>query len=97
MLQIIAFGLAATLAAGVAAQQAAQSGPADPKAAVPVQRYESAFRDYRPHAAPELARWRDANDEAGRIGGHAGYARQSAPQRKSAPKPPQQAGHGAHK
>lgn len=74
------FALAALPLLGAAQEQAA-ADPADAKAAAMPVRYESAFQGYRgmaeeadvPHPG-----WRAANDEVGRIGGHAGYMR-SAP------------------
>ena len=97
MPQIIEFALASTLAVGAGAQQAEQPSVADPNAAVPAYRYESVFKDYRPYAEPEVARWRDANEEVGRIGGHMGHARKAVPERKSTPEPAAQPLHGTHK
>ena len=98
MLKIICFTLAATFASGVAAQNTAPPDPADPNAAVPVRPYESAFKDYRPYVDSDFVRWREANEEMGRLGGHVGHvsgASQSAV--RPAEKPPAQSGHGAHK
>ncbi|MDQ9170066.1 hypothetical protein Q8A64_06525 [Oxalobacteraceae bacterium R-40] len=71
------FILAATPLA-VAAQAPSSAGPAEATAAVLPYEYKSAFQDYLPMAgsseAPEKV-WREANDEVGRIGGHAGYMR----------------------
>jgi hypothetical protein len=97
MLQTIAFALAALFAGAVAAQQPARPDPADPKAAVPAQRYESVFKTYRPYADSELARWREANEEVGRLGGHVGHVPNAAQPRKPAPQVPAQSGHGGHK
>ena len=58
------------------AQLSGRPAPSDPAATVPPVRYESAFRDYVPHREPEIASWRDINDAAARIGGHAGALRQ---------------------
>lgn len=61
-----------------AAQAQPVTDPADAKAVAGSVRYESAFEGYRSMAeevdAPHLG-WRAANDEVGRIGGHAGYMR----------------------
>lgn len=98
MLRQICIALAACLAGSAAAQTPARSNPADPRAAVPVRPYESAFKDYRPYVDPEIARWREVNDEVGRLNGHMGHV----PQRpgaaaKPGAKLPAQGGHGGHK
>lgn len=36
--------------------------------------YRSAFEGYRPLIDEPMRHWRDANDEMGRLGGHAGHA-----------------------
>ena len=99
MLKTICFTLAALFAGSAAAQNAAPPDPADPKAAVPLRPYESVFKDYRPYADPEVARWREANAELGRLGGHAGNVPGSVPPRGAVPpaKPPAHAGHGERK
>jgi hypothetical protein len=89
----IALALAATVAGAAAAQSAAKPDPADPKARVPSLEYRSAFTGYRSYAEPELAPWRAANDEVGRVGGHVGMHRQGGAT-KPAAKPP---AHGEHK
>lgn len=62
----------------VAAQAHSAVGPAEAAAAVMPYEYKSVFQDYRPMIdsgeAPETV-WRAANEEVGRIGGHAGYMR----------------------
>lgn len=93
-----AFVLLACASGFSVAQTPARPGPSDPKAAAPVHLYESAFKDYRPFVDPEIARWRDVNDEVGRLGSHVGHV----PQRpgtaaKPGAKPPAQSGHGEHK
>lgn len=60
-----------------AAQNPAESiDPADPSAAAAPFRYESAFSSYRSvksdEATPDKV-WRAANEEMGRLGGHAGH------------------------
>ncbi len=76
------------------AQTVPPRDPADPKqgpAAAPA--HEPAFRDYRPYVDPEVGRWRQANDEVGRLGGHSGHL----PSKPGAvPKPPTTP-HGSHK
>jgi hypothetical protein len=85
------FGLA--VAGATSAQQPQRTDPADPKARVPGVEYRSAFEGYQRYAEPEVSRWREMNDEAGRVGGHAGMHRQGGAS-KRAPKPP---AHGEHK
>lgn len=53
-----------------------QADPTDANATVPASAYESAFKNY--HAAddeqePPDKAWRAANDEVGKLGGHAGH------------------------
>lgn len=59
-----------------AAQQTQPSNPADANVAVPAADYASAFKEYqRPseeQISPDKA-WRAANDEVGRLKGHAGH------------------------
>lgn len=89
-----AIALAAAFAGAAAAQGTARPDPADPKAATPSRpAYESAFKGYRPHSDPEVARWRESNEEMGRLRGHIGHVPGStAPPASPAPK----SGHGAH-
>lgn len=97
MLKTTSFLLAVILAGSATAQTATRPDPADPKAAVPARAYESTFKDYRPYADPDLVRWRQANDDMGRLGGHVGHVpREGGPARPGA-KPPAPAGHGGHK
>lgn len=68
--------------------------------------YRSAFEDYQPYTDEKLINWREANDNAGRIGGWRAYAKETelpaqAPQRPGvlpinspAPKTDPHAGHG---
>lgn len=100
MLKIFCFSLAACLAGSAAAQNPARPDPADPKAAVPSPRYESPFKDYRPYVDPAVGRWREANEEMGRLGGHVGHVPGSLPARGAMPqpaKPPAHGHHGGHK
>lgn len=84
--------VAAALVSGVQADSSSPSSPADhalgatqsappseqPKPQVlPV--YRSPLNDYRPYRVDEpLRSWKDANDEAGRLGGHMGHLTPSA-------------------
>ena len=87
----------AALAAGAAgAQSSARPDPADPKAGVPSRPYESAFRDYRPYVDADLSRWRESNEEMGRLGGHVGHVPGSVPPRGAAPQPAKPPAHASH-
>ena len=98
MLRTTCFALAASFAGSAIGQAAARPDPADPKAAATVRPYESAFRDYRPYVDPDIARWRDVNDEVGKLKGHAGHVpQQPGTAAKPGAKPPAQGGHGGHK
>ena len=81
--------LAALAAGNAAAQSGARPDPADPHAKVPETFYRSAFDGYQPLELQKQAPWREANDEVGRIGGHAGTLRGEQGQDKDA------RGHGA--
>ena len=88
------FLLCMTLVATSAMAQTAQRDPADPKQGAPAMpAHEPAFRDYRPYADPEVGRWRQANDEVGRLGGHMGHMPRKP---EATPKPPAPH-HGSHK
>jgi len=98
MLKTTCFTLAVCLAGSAAAQAPARPDRAEPKSAAPTPSYESAFKDYRPYVDPEIASWRQVNDEVGRLKGHVGHVPpQPASVAKPAAKPPAPAGHGAHK
>jgi len=95
MLKRTAISLAALAATSAAAQAPARPDPADTKAAAPAATYESAFRDYKPYEDPEIARWRDINNEVGRLNGHIGHVRT---QTKPAANPPSKPdAHGSHR
>lgn len=49
--------------------------------------YDSAYADYRPYREEPPLAWREANDEAARIGGHAGIFTAGMPHAHGA-KPP---------
>jgi len=98
MSKIFCIALAVCAAGSAAAQTTARPDPADPKAAVPARAYESAFKDYRPYADPNVARWRQSNEEMGRLGGHVGHVpRETGATAKPGAKQPAPAGHGGHK
>jgi len=56
------------------AQSGGRPDPADPSVPGKALRYESAFEGYRDVQDRELLPWSDANEEMGRLGGHAGHA-----------------------
>ena len=92
--------LLALVAASAAAQSPARHDPAGSKAAMPLRQYESVFKGYRPYVDPDVARWREANEDMGRLGGHVGHVPGSVPPRGATPqpaKPPAHAGHGERK
>lgn len=98
MYKSIAFTLAASVAASAAAQGTARPDPADPKAAAPSRpAYESAFKDYRPHTDPEVGRWRESNEEMGRLKGHVGHVPGSVPPAASPAQKPGPVGQGGRK
>lgn len=67
----------AALAAGTAfAQTGARPDPADPQAPAPAPVYRSAFEDFRRLEDAPRPNWREANEEAARIGGHIGILRE---------------------
>ena len=90
---LLAVGAAAT----AEAQQPQRPDPADPKARAPAIEHRSAFEGYRRYAEPELAGWREMNQEVGRVGGHLGIVREQSRPPKAGAKPAAEAGHGGHK
>jgi hypothetical protein len=87
-------------ATGPTAAQQARPDPADPKAKVPAIEHRSAFEGYRSYAEPEVSRWREMNEEVGKVGGHLGIVRRHGDAAKPAGKPsasPAQGGHEGHK
>ena len=67
--------LAAFAAGDAVGKEHKRPDPADPKASVPSMPYRSAFEGYRRHEEARPTSWREANDEAARIGGHVGTLR----------------------
>lgn len=68
----------AAMPAAAAAQAAPSANAADAGAVVAAHEYKSAFESYQSMAdsdATPASAWRAANDEVGRIGGHAGSMR----------------------
>jgi hypothetical protein len=72
--------------AGAATAQA-RPDAADPKAGSLMPEYRSAFADYRPFREPELAGWREANEEVRQAGGHKGHSSQEPPAADAPAKP----------
>jgi hypothetical protein len=90
--------LAACFAASAAAQTAVRPDASDPKAAAPARPYESAFKDYKRYTDVEVSRWREVNDEVGRLNGHIGHVpQQPGAVARPGTQPPAPAGHGGHK
>jgi hypothetical protein len=52
---------------------ASRANPADPALAVAEPTYASSFAGYRRYESPQIAPWRELNDEMERLGGHAGH------------------------
>ncbi|HKQ30515.1 MAG TPA: hypothetical protein VJS66_04445 [Burkholderiales bacterium] len=48
-------------------------------------RYDSVFADYRAYDEQRVGAWRKHNDEMGRVGGHAGHAKDAAPNAEPPP------------
>jgi hypothetical protein len=71
---VLAFA-AVVASTAVAQENGVRPDPADASAKVPRPAYKSAFAGYRPYKEEEPSRWREANDQAGRLGGHAGHAK----------------------
>ena len=84
-LRLICCGTAALIAGAAAAESTSVPHPADPSAAVPAPRYDSAFNGYVRQREEKPAPWRDVNDEVARVGGHIGILR-GAVQHKPATK-----------
>ncbi len=100
MERTFAFALLALAASGAAAQQKPRPDPADPAARTAPSAYRSAFEGYRTFADAEVARWREANEEMRRLGGHVGHVPGALPPRAApapAAKPPAHADHGGRK
>lgn len=78
------------------------TSPAARAASLPF--YESAFESYRPYRESPVGRWRERNDEAGRVGGHGGVLKAGATPAATESKPripspvgtPEHGRHGAH-
>ena len=54
-----------------------RADPLDAQATVPPTNYRSALAGYRPNIEQAVGSWKQANDDAGRIGGWHAYAREA--------------------
>lgn len=74
--------------AASAQQEQANYNPADANAPVNAMPYESAFKSFRSssdeQATPDKV-WRTANDEMGKLGGHAGHMKSGQSQPDASP------------
>lgn len=59
------------------AHPAAFTAALNPEAPIQSAPYRSAFDNYQGFVAPEIAGWREANEEVARIGGWKAYAREA--------------------
>ncbi len=80
------YGIAlVALATGAAsAQTGTRPDPADPQARAPAPVYRSAFEGFRRLESGQRPNWREANEEAARVGGHIGILRDQAARDKKA-------------
>ena len=86
------------LAGAAFAQSDSRPNPTDPQAKVPAVQYRSAFEGYRLFADQEMRDWREANEEVGSAGGHAGHRPGQGPGRQSSkPQPGKPESHGGQK
>jgi hypothetical protein len=88
------------VAATAASQPSAPAGrspdPLDARASVPALRYDSALGRDRTRPADGSVAWREANDNAARIGGWRAYARLAQPPASAASAAPVAAGAANH-
>lgn len=76
--------LAALTAGAASAQTGVRPDPADPQARTPAPVYRSAFEGFRRVEDAPRPNWREANEEAARIGGHLGILREQMARDKAA-------------
>jgi hypothetical protein len=99
-MRIILFAVPALLLAGAAvAQSDGRANPLDPQAKVPPVQFPSALKGYRPFVEQEGRDWRQANEQVGAAGGHAGHQPgQGTGEKSSKPQPvkPQSSDHQEH-
>jgi hypothetical protein len=79
---LLALGVLLPLPASAAS---ASTSPLDAAAAVPALDYRSAFAGYRPFDDVEAKPWREVNDRARDVGGHAGVVTTPAHDMRSGP------------
>jgi len=82
MKHVLGYLLAALAAGSAWAQDEKRPDPADPEVKVPPPVYRSAFDGYQPTGPDKRISWREANDEAARVGGHIGVLRDGAAREK---------------
>jgi len=99
MLALAAFAACAASAHGYAGGR----DPLDSAAPVPPLEYRSVFSGYRPYQDVSPGRWREVNEQVGRLGGHVGHlakpqpaAGKAQPAPGKAPQPGAEAPGGAH-
>lgn len=68
-----------------ATDKAENLAPTDASASVPPTQYRSAFSGYQSQQELAIRPWRDVNDEMGRLGGHVGHLKGSAPSDSASP------------
>lgn len=79
-IRVLLAAVAAAIPALAVGQSAAPaSNPADPQAGTTPTRYESAFSNYRPYSEPEVANWREINDQVRAAAGQSGHAGHGTP------------------
>lgn len=74
---------ALTAGAAASAQTGVRPDPADPEARTPAPVYRSAFEGFRRVEDAPRPNWREANEEAARIGGHIGILREQMAREKA--------------
>ncbi len=75
MLALAAFAACAASAHGYAGGR----DPLDSAAPVPPLEYRSVFSGYRPYQDVSAGRWREVNEQVGRLGGHVGHLAKPQP------------------
>jgi hypothetical protein len=84
MKHVFLYLLAALAASTASAQTGKRTDPADPQARAPAPLYRSAFEGFRRFEGEQRPGWREANEEAARIGGHMGILREQMTREKAA-------------
>lgn len=95
-IRLAVIGCAWTFAVHAQPPASPQLEAVNPAAKVPAPAYSSAYAGYRSWRDEPPAAWREANDEAARIGGHLGMFKPQ-PQTPVAPAAPHAGHHGGTK